>query len=226
MLQRGRDTSPMTTPLPPHAFTPRKGRPRNPDITRRIVQVAQLFFARRGFDDVAMEEIARQADTTKSTIYFYFRSKQELFDAALDDLLLQLPPASDLMPPISIGESISEQLMVVAKRVNRLLSSMSFELVRRTLASNICTPLRERIWKAAGLPYFEAINDFLLVQGDRGALSLKDTRSAAKMFIALIAGGKALHSQLSGSSFGFIEEDHLHAAVELFIKGHSARPIT
>ena len=216
----------MTRPLPPHSATPKKGRPRNPELKRRIVQVAQLSFAKRGFEDVAMEEIARQAETTKSTIYFYFRSKQELFDAALDDLLLQLPPASDLMPPISFGESIFEQLMVVARRVHRLLSSMSFDLVRRTLASNIATPSRERIWKAAGLPYFEAINDFLLVQGDRGALSLKDTRSAAKLFIALIAGGKALHSQLSGSSFEFAEEVHLREAVELFVKGHAAQPIT
>jgi AcrR family transcriptional regulator len=205
------------------AFKPARGRPRNPDIARRIVQVAQLFFARRGFDDVAMDEIARQAGTSKSTIYFYFRDKQELFKAAVDDLLLQLPPAADLTPAGS-DASISEHLLVVAKRINQLLSSLSFELVRRTLASEITAPLRERIWKTAGLPYFEAINDYLAAQADRGALSLKDTRSAASLFIALIAGGKALHSQLSGSSFGFIEEDHLREAVALFVKGHAAQP--
>ena len=170
-----------------------------------------------------MGEMARHAGTSKATIYFYFRSKQELFKAALDDLLSRLPAATELVPASS-DESISEQLLVVAKRVNHLLSSMSFELVRRTLASDIAAPLRERIWKAAGLPYFEAINGYLLVQADRGALNLKDSRSAASLFIALIAGGKALHSQLSGSSFGFIEEDHLREAVELFIKGHTAQP--
>jgi AcrR family transcriptional regulator len=170
-----------------------------------------------------MSEVARQAGASKATVYFYFTSKQELFKAALDDLLSRLPAATALVPASS-EESISEQLLVVAKRVNQLLSSMSFELVRRTLASDIAAPLRERIWKAAGLPYFEAINDYLLVQADRGALNLKDSRSAASLFIALIAGGKALHSQLSGSSFGFIEEDHLREAVELFIKGHAPQP--
>ena len=206
-----------------HAFNPPRGRPRNPDIEKRVVQVAQLFFAERGFDDVTMREVARHAGASKATIYFYFPSKQELFKAALDDLLSRLPAATALVPASS-EESISEQLLVVAKRVNQLLSSMSFELVRRTLASDIAAPLRERIWKAAGLPYFEAINDYLLVQADRGALNLKDSRSAASLFIALIAGGKALHSQLSGSSFGFIEEDHLREAVELFIKGHAPQP--
>jgi len=200
---------------------PARGRPRSPDIERRIIQVAQLFFAHRVFDEVAMDEIAREAGTSKSTIYLYFRSKQELFNAALDSLLAQLPPATELTRTSADG-LISEQLLIVARRVNQLLSSIAFELIRRTLASNISTSIRVRIWKAAGLPYFEAITDYLVAQADRGALTLSDARSATSMFIGLIAGGKALHSQLSGSSFCFIEEDNLREAVELFVRGHTA----
>ena len=213
----------MTSSLQPQVRKSQRGRPRNADIERRILQVAQLFFAQRGFDDVAMDDIARESGTTKSTVYTHYRSKQALAKAALDDLLARLPPATDLTPAGS-DDPIREQLLVVARRVNTLLSSMSFELLRRTLASDITTPLRERIWNTAVRPYFEAISDYLLVQAGRGALVLEDGRSATSLFVALIAGGKALHSQLSGSSFGFIEEDHLREAVELFIKGHSAQP--
>ena len=211
----------MTRSLQPHAFMPARGRPRSPDIERRIIQVAQLFFAQRAFGDVPMDEIAGEAGTSKATIYLYFRSKQELFTAALDDLLAQLPPATELTRTSS-GDLISQQLLIVAMRVNQLLSSMSFELIRRTLASNISAPLRQRIWRTAGLPYVEAISDYLLIQADRGLLTINDAKSSASLFIRLVAGGKALHSQLSGSSFGFIEEHNLREAVELFVRGHTA----
>ena len=207
----------------PHAYKPRRGRPRDPAIARRIIEGAQFLFATRAFDAVAMNDIASRAGTCKSTIYFYFRDKQELFDAALDDLLAQLPAAIDLIPAQS-HESVHEQLLGVAHRVRNLLASVTFELIQRTLASNIAAPARERIWTAAGYPYVEAITGYLRAQAERGALRLADARSAAALFITLIVGGRALGSQLNVSSFGFSQDDHLSAAVGLFIRAHAGQP--
>lgn len=212
----------MPRPLQPHA-TRKRGRPRSPEIERRVLRVAQAFIAGCGLDGVAMNEIAWKAGTSKATIYLHFRSKQDLFEAALEDLLTQLPPATQLTPHGS-SEPIADQLLAIAKQVNQLLSSASFQLFRRALASNIPTPLRERIWKRAGLPYLQAIEDYLLVQASRGLLELKDSRSAASWFLALVAGGEALRSQWSGSSFGLIEDDDLREAVRLFIRGHTPQP--
>ena len=206
--------------MQPNPPKPSRGRKKPPHLERQILQVAQLFFAKRGFDDVAMDDIAREANTSKTTIYAYFGNKQKLFKAALEDLLGQLPPAATLTES-GAEAPFPEQLMVVANRIDQLLSSMSFDLVRRTLASDITAPMRDRIWKSTVLPYLDAIHDWLVAQASGGALKLKDPRSSASLFIALIAGGKALHSQLGGSSFGFIEEDHIHQAVELFLDAHA-----
>lgn len=216
----------MTKPLQPDvAFKREKGRPRNPGIERRILRVARSFFARRGLDGVSMDEIAWKAGTSKMTLYAYFRSKQDLFEAALHDMLAHLPPATGLVPGDS-GESIEEQLLVLARRVNRLLCSEGFELGRRALASDIRAPLRERIWKTAGLPYLRAIDGYLLVQARRGRLDLKGGRSVAPWFLTLIAGGEALRSQWRGGSCGLLEDDHLRNAVQLFIRGHAPQPGT
>lgn len=170
-----------------------------------------------------MDEIRREAGTSKTTVYLYFRSKQDLFNAALEDLLAQLPPATDLAPEVS-NDPIEEELLVIARRVNRLLSSASFEFVRCALASNIPTPLRERIWTTAGLPYFQAIDDYLFVQDRRGILDLPDSRSATCLFLALIAGGDALRLRWAGATFGLVEDDYLRDAVQMFVRRHAAQP--
>ena len=206
-----------------HAFTGKRGRPRNPDIERRIIRAAQACFARRGFDGTAMNVLASRAGTSKATIYLYFRTKQDLFKAALDNLLAQLPRASELTSRVT-GDSVEERLLVVARRVGQLLSSARLEFVRSALASDISPPLRECVLETAGKPYLQSIDDYLLDEAARGFLSLGDSRLATSYFIALIVGPEALRSRWSGSAFGPIDEAQLRDAVRVFIRGHAAQP--
>lgn len=210
---------------PDVAFKRKMGRPKSPDIKRRILQAAGSFISRRGLDGVSVDEIAWKAGISKATLYVYFRSKQDLFEAVLQDLLAHLPSAAGLIPTDS-NDPIEEQLVVIAKRVNRLLSSTDFELVRRALASDMPAPLRERIWKTAGLPYLRAIDEYLLVQARSGRLDLKGSRAPASWFLALVAGGEALRSQWFGASCGLLKDDRLRRAVQVFISGHAPKPGT
>lgn len=50
-----------------------------------IVNAAMIVFAYRGFADATLEEIAEKAEYGKGTIYSYFQSKEELFDAVLEE---------------------------------------------------------------------------------------------------------------------------------------------
>jgi AcrR family transcriptional regulator len=49
----------------------------------QILDAALLVFARSGFDQTRMEDIAEQAGLSKATIYLYFSSKDELILALL-----------------------------------------------------------------------------------------------------------------------------------------------
>ena len=69
------------------------GRPVGGDSTQtrgRILEAAADVFADRGYHDSAVDEIARQSDTSKGTIYFHFNNKQTLFLALTDYLVAQL----------------------------------------------------------------------------------------------------------------------------------------
>jgi len=54
------------------------------DVREIIVEVAQRIFARFGFRKTTMDEIAKAAHKAKSSIYHYFKSKEEIFQAIVE----------------------------------------------------------------------------------------------------------------------------------------------
>src|ERR1700740_3542522 len=62
------------------------------DLTtaRRIVATAEEIFAEQGLAGARMDEIARAAKVNKALLYYYFRSKEELYRFVLETLLSQL----------------------------------------------------------------------------------------------------------------------------------------
>ncbi len=53
-----------------------------PQMPSLLAQSAFELFSQRGFDDVAIDEIAQQAGVTKGSFYSHYRSKQEIILAA------------------------------------------------------------------------------------------------------------------------------------------------
>lgn len=46
-----------------------------------IIRAAEKIFCKKGFDDASMDEIAKEADFTKRTLYQYFTNKEDLYFA-------------------------------------------------------------------------------------------------------------------------------------------------
>lgn len=60
----------------------------------RFIEVARQLFARKGVENTTMNDIAAASDKGRRTIYTYFKSKRDIFNAVIeretDDLLLRL----------------------------------------------------------------------------------------------------------------------------------------
>lgn len=52
-----------------------------------IIRAARELFDTKGIEKTTMDDIARQADYSKSTIYVYFKSKEEIYNAIVRDYL-------------------------------------------------------------------------------------------------------------------------------------------
>ena len=54
---------------------------------KQIIEAARKLFSKYGFRKVTMDEIAREANVTKKTVYTYFSSKEELFKYFINEEL-------------------------------------------------------------------------------------------------------------------------------------------
>ena len=54
------------------------------EVRLQIVGVARKIFTRYGFRKATMEEIARTSQMGKSSIYYYFKSKEDIFRAVVE----------------------------------------------------------------------------------------------------------------------------------------------
>ncbi len=56
----------------------------NEDIRLRLIEEARNIFARYGYNKATVDDIAKAARKGKSTFYYYFTSKEEIFKAILE----------------------------------------------------------------------------------------------------------------------------------------------
>ena len=76
-------------------------RPRRaaPEVRQaEILDAAYAEFARHGFADARMEDVARGAQVSKGTVYLYYPTKQALFEALVRrDILPRIVPVTDFL---------------------------------------------------------------------------------------------------------------------------------
>jgi AcrR family transcriptional regulator len=64
-----------------------KRSPAGPQAKRAIVEAATLLFARKGYDGARMGDIAEAAGVPRPNLYYHFATKQQIYRAALGDLI-------------------------------------------------------------------------------------------------------------------------------------------
>ena len=91
----------------------------------RFIEVARSLFARQGVENTTMNDIATASDKRRRTIYTYFKSKTEIFNAVIesetDDLLksLRLIAARPGNAPDKLSEYVAVRLEKMKEVVSR-----------------------------------------------------------------------------------------------------------
>lgn len=58
---------------------------RGDNTRKKLVDTARRLFRRHGYASTSIEDICRDSGVKRGNLYFYFRSKEELARAALED---------------------------------------------------------------------------------------------------------------------------------------------
>lgn len=90
----------------------------------RFIEVARSLFARKGVENTTMNDIATASDKGRRTIYTYFKSKRDIFNAVIesesDDLLKNLNAI--VSKPISPEQKLREYVATRMETMREIVS--------------------------------------------------------------------------------------------------------
>ncbi len=102
----------------------------------QILNAARIVFIAKGFDGARMQEIANQAGINKALLHYYFRSKENLFEAVFSEVAANLFPAMRQLLEAELG--IKEKITFFVKIYLKALRENPFipAFVINTLNTN------------------------------------------------------------------------------------------
>ena len=64
---------------------------KNPDVRRlEILQAAENLFAKEGYVKTSVESIIKEAGIAKGTFYYYFKAKEDILEALVEQVAEKL----------------------------------------------------------------------------------------------------------------------------------------
>jgi len=91
----------------------------------QIIQAAMIVFARNGFVQTRMQDIAQEAGLSKATLYLYFASKEDLIVAILQAFFEH--GFTELTALLSSDSSVSASLIVwTRQRMQEMRENVAF----------------------------------------------------------------------------------------------------
>jgi len=160
-----------------------------------IINAAVIVFKEEGYERASMDSIAKRTGGSKATLYGYFKSKQELFIAALkqtaESAVSQVEPFLD----VSSDDLRGMLIRVAGAYVAFLLSLDTILKTRIVIGECAGIGLGEELYEVGPRGGTKLMANFFAEQMKRGRLKQADPLTAA------------LHFK------GLVESDHLEAAL-------------
>ncbi len=107
----------------------------------KLIRSAAELFLTNGIAGVSMQDVAEAANVSRATLYTYFSSKDEIFDAAVDGIILSVRDrAKNALSGVPVGASLQEKLFSMFEAQQKAWSEVSerqqsifyFEIWRRS----------------------------------------------------------------------------------------------
>jgi AcrR family transcriptional regulator len=200
----------------------RRGRPPRGYTREVLLRVARTLFLAAGFEGTSMDSVVATARMSKATAYAHFRSKAELYRAAM-----QPGAASSLGPALASNGSIEETLAGFGRRFLRKVLSPAHVASLRALARdrNRFPDLGSDLFaKAYGEP-LRQLERYLDAAGTAGRLDTPNAQLAAQHLIGLLLGFAQVSLLLGGAQPNSVELDEkVHDAIAAFWRAYGASP--
>jgi AcrR family transcriptional regulator len=189
---------------------------------RQVMDGARAAFLSAGFDGASMNDIARAAGVSKGTLYAYFDSKEQLFEALIREDKEQQAERLCVFPreggdPAALLGEFGRRMVEMTMRPEAVAQ------VRVVIAATARFPQLGRAFYDAGPRYgVQMLAAQLGAFARAGALEIVDAEAAAGQFINLCCSDfhkRVLFGVVDSVAPGEIDAA-VDAAVEVFLKAY------
>ncbi len=167
------------------------------DMRDNIIKVATEVFSRFGFKKTSMEDIARALRMGKSSIYYYFKGKEEIFQSVVDKEANLL--RAKVKEILDSSSEATEKLRSYVKLRMDLVKHLSnyMEILKNDDLMNL--ELTEKFRKKYDDEEITIVRQILEEGNDKGIFKIKDLNLSA---LAIVTAMKGLEIPLVTSTMG------------------------
>lgn len=187
----------------------------------KFIEVARQLFARKGVENTTMNDIASASDKGRRTIYTYFKSKREIFNAVIDNeseqllVKLRVIVAQPISPEEKLREYVGCRLQTMREIVRRngSLKAGFFRDVRKVDRARTVLTRKEA-----------ALLMEILHEGvGRGDFKIENIKETALIIVNAIQGLDVPYIRDSLKQYGLGYEKIKTATAEMILNGVNVR---
>ncbi len=154
---------------------------------QQILDAALSVFSEKGFDTATTAEIARTAGVAEGTIYNYFKSKRELFIAAIENLIITVP-LLDLIEKLPNGD-IGVAFKHILQNRFKLIESRPMSQMPAMMAEIQRDPELKALWAEKFLqPFLSQLDGMYRIMTESGKFRRMEPAVAVRAVGGLILG--------------------------------------
>jgi AcrR family transcriptional regulator len=186
----------------------------------RILAAAQDLFSRYGLRKTSIEEIAKSAGLGKGTVYLYFRSKEEIFDAVVQNFseTLREKLRTEIDHVHSHTRKLEQYIITRLTFMNELVRTNG--LTAEVMNETSCTPAMLRVRNKFGAQHIALLKQIIDDGVAAGEFETTDSEvSAMAIFVAM----DGLEKPWSFPGRDLALEDKAKALIELYLVGLKKR---
>jgi TetR/AcrR family transcriptional repressor of mexJK operon len=208
---------------PVTAPKPQRGRPRDPERVRRILEAAQTHFNEHGLERASVDAIAADAGVSKMTVYSNFGSKEGLFQAVVRDrteaVMAGFPGAGTLDP----GQP-EKVLLTIGARFLALVRGDALGALRAVYGVAGAQPeVCRALYKEGPERVNNELAAYLRHAHSAGTLKVRNPLQAADLFLSMFMGSGHIRGLLMLEMPDARENNALvREAVRVFMSAYGA----
>ncbi len=156
------------------------------EVREQLVQSARQVFARYGFKKTALDDIAREAHKGKSTIYYYFKSKDEIFKAVIEaEAEIRAKSINAQIAQIEDPKQKLKTYIYVRMQSLKMVGNY-YEAIKNDLLDNLyfINTLRTNHFDAE----VDLVKDMLIEGIVKGIYTIQNPELTAKTIVTLLQG--------------------------------------